>query len=442
MHIGTIVDGRFEIVESLGRGSFAHTFMALERETNRRVAIKVLHPPSIESWKSYELFAREAQVLGALRHHGVPAVYESFRAKLDGVDTAFLVLEFIPGPTLDHLIAGGKSCSTEEVRDLILRLMDILIYLHERVPPILHRDIKPANIILRDERMPVLVDFGSVRNVFRSPDDDGSTVAGTYGYMPYEQYMGHASPASDLYALGATLLHLLTRRPPSDFLSEDGRIEVPDDLPTTTRIKTILRRLLAPAVTERFQSAAELRAALLRESSSSTTMVPARSSGMPIPAAVANVLADLPPGPRDLSRATADRFHKVAYSTLQLIVGSARPGALNVGTALLIGVLSVFTAGILPLTFFGIARRRRKRLRRFFRDGVATTAVVSSMAKEEMAFDEKWLGVQYEFDVDGETHRGSDQVLPSTANLWREGDTIAILYLPGDDYDSVIVSAG
>lgn len=75
----------------------------------------------------------------------------------------------------------------------------MLEYLHERVPPVLHRDIKPANIIVRTNGSPVLVDFGSVRQVFLSADESGSTVAGTYGYMPYVQYMGQASPASDLF---------------------------------------------------------------------------------------------------------------------------------------------------------------------------------------------------------------------------------------------------
>src|SRR6185503_314055 len=110
-------------------------------------------------------------------------------------------------------------------------LLGVLDYLHSRVPPVLHRDIKPANLIVRPDGSIARVDFGAVRNVFRSPDEDGSTVVGTHGYMPYEQYMGQASPASDLYALGATLLHLITGRGPSEFATRDGAVEVPADLP-------------------------------------------------------------------------------------------------------------------------------------------------------------------------------------------------------------------
>jgi serine/threonine protein kinase len=95
--------------------------------------------------------------------------------------------------------------------------------LHARVPPVLHRDIKPANVILRPDGAPVLVDFGAVRTVFRAAAEGGSTVVGTFGYMPFEQYMGQASPASDLYALGATLLHVITGRGPAEFATPRRR---------------------------------------------------------------------------------------------------------------------------------------------------------------------------------------------------------------------------
>ena len=79
------------------------------------------------------------------------------------------------------------------------------------------------------------------------PDEDGSTIAGTYGYMHYEQYMGQATAASDLYALGATFLHLVTGRPPRDLMSDAGHIDVPDTLPGNARVRPILARMLRRA---------------------------------------------------------------------------------------------------------------------------------------------------------------------------------------------------
>src|SRR5262249_50605727 len=131
------------------------------------------------------------------------------------------------------------------------------------VPPVLHRDIKPANVILRPDGAPVLVDFGAVRTVFRTAGEAGSTVVGTFGYMPYEQYMGQASPASDLYALAATLLHVITGRGPAEFASGDGVVEVPNDLPGGGVLRGVLAKLLKSSASARYQSAREVREALL-----------------------------------------------------------------------------------------------------------------------------------------------------------------------------------
>lgn len=207
------VAGRYEIVRPLGDGGFARTFLARDLVQPRSVALKVLRPREANEWKAYELFEREGAVLRELRHHGVPAIYETFRASWDGADAAFLAMEYIEGTSLEQTIAERRHVDPAHVLDLFAELLGVLDYLHTRMPPVLHRDIKPANVVVRIDGAPVLVDFGAVRNVFRSPSETSSTVVGTYGYMPYEQYMGQASPASDLYALAATFLHLITGRP-------------------------------------------------------------------------------------------------------------------------------------------------------------------------------------------------------------------------------------
>jgi serine/threonine protein kinase len=196
-----IIAERYEVVRPLGRGSFAETLLARELDADRLVAIKVLHPRAAQQWKAFDLFEREANVLRNLRHHGIPSVHEVFHAPWEGAANAgFLVMEYIEGQSLAERISVRSHFGTDEVLHLFVELLGVLDYLHTRVPPVLHRDIKPANIIVRPDGSPTLVDFGAVRTVFRDPDDGGSTVVGSYGYAPYEQFMGQASPASDLYA--------------------------------------------------------------------------------------------------------------------------------------------------------------------------------------------------------------------------------------------------
>ena len=268
-------------------------------------------------------------------------------------------------------------------------MLGVLDHLHTRVPPILHRDIKPANLIIRPSGTPALVDFGAVRNVFRAPEDGGSTVVGTYGYMPYEQYMGQASPASDLFALGATFLHLVTGRAPPAFMSDAGRLEVPADLPCRAPLRAVLVRLLAHAPGDRFQSAREARAALLA--------APDGSGG--------GGTTSTPP---------------VVATALAARVGGA--------------------VTTLPAVIWSVYRNRKRRLKPFFIHGLPATARVLDMGETDIGFGNKLKRVRYEFEADGRRQRGSDDVLPFIADLWEPGDTIPILYLPDHDYDSVIIA--
>ncbi|HJQ66756.1 MAG TPA: serine/threonine-protein kinase, partial [Gemmatimonadales bacterium] len=260
---GQRLGGRYEVVRPLGRGAFAQTFLARDDAGGRLVALKTLYGRPQTDLKSYELFEREAQVLLGLRHEGIPAFIELLRADVAGTPATFLVMEFIEGVSLARMIEDRAVLDSTRVLDLLLELLGILDYLHGRVPPILHRDIKPSNIVVRPSGVPVLVDFGAVRHVFRAPAESGSSIVGTYGYMPYEQYMGQASPASDLYALGGTFLHLVTGRPPAEFMTEEGRIAVPPVLPGGEPLRGVIARLLEPSPARRFATARAARDALL-----------------------------------------------------------------------------------------------------------------------------------------------------------------------------------
>ena len=440
-----LVGGRYEIVRTLGQGAFGRTYLARDREQDRTVAIKLLDTRGRDDWKAYELFKREADVLRAVRHHGIPEIFETFQDVWYGAPAAFLVMEYIEGTSLAQMIEDRRALDGSGVVHLFLELLGVLDYLHSRVPPILHRDIKPANIIVRLNGFPALVDFGSVRRVYMAPDESGSTVAGTYGYMPYEQYMGQATPASDLYAMAATFLHLLTGRPPRDFMTAEGRIEVPHSLPAEPRLRTVIARLLRPSPAERFANARDVRHALVAGaqpvSGAGTSVARPPQRGVKRYAEASDRLFALPAAPREI-RGDTKRLMK-----------AATPGALRLMTAsekleqewTLVGIASLLffstiTAGILPLVFATMASQRKRRMKRFFRNGVPAHATVLKIELQETAFDEKLARVGYEFEADGHLHRDSDTVLPVIADRWQPGDQIPILYLEERDYDSVIVA--
>jgi serine/threonine protein kinase len=426
----TLIAGRFQVIRPLGHGGFGHTYLATDVTLHRQVALKVLSHRHARDWKAYELFEREAATLRDLRHPGIPMIHEALDAEWDQTRAAVLVMEYVPGPTLAEVIAERRHLASDEVLDLFLALLDVLEYLHTRVPPVLHRDVKPANIILRPGAAPALVDFGAVRNVFLDGGEPGSTVVGTYGYMPYEQTMGQASPSSDLYALAATMLHLLTGRPPTEFMTENARLNVPEALPGGESLRAILGRMLRTNPAERFPTAREVRSALLRGTAAGTVAVALN------PAVAAPVSA----APRKLAGDTRRLWRKAAYSSWDLLTTDTDPGVPpNLLDVLLLGVLSVVTVGIMPAIFVSRAMARRQRLKPFFVHGTPAVARVLDMAKEKIEFGAQLRRVRYAFEADGRRHLGSDRILPAVAERLEADSPIHILYLPDRDYDSVIV---
>jgi serine/threonine protein kinase len=441
-----LVGGRYEIQRALGQGAFGHTFLARDTQADRSVALKVLDARARADAKAFELFRREADVLRALRHHGIPEIFDSFTGDWYGTPTTFLVMEYVEGTSLAAVIDEKRAMDGNDIVHLFLELLGILDYLHGRVPPILHRDIKPSNIVVRPNGFPALVDFGSVRRVFMSADEGGSTVAGTYGYMPYEQYMGQATPSSDLYALAATFLHLLTGRPPRDFMNEDGRIQVPDALPGEPRLRTVLARLLRPSPAERYASARDVRNALVGGGPTQPAAGVSASVSLSRPGAAqiartAEAIELLPPAPRALEGETRVLFERATPTTMRLMTASEKPsderGLMDLASLIF---FSTITMGLIPLIFGNIARLKRNRMRRFFAEGIPGSAQVVRLELETMAFDEKLVRVNYQFEADGELHRDSDTVLPTIADRIQPGDRIPILYMPQRGYDSVIVA--
>ena len=212
------------------------------------VALKELQFASVPGAQQIDAFEREAATLKTLHHPRIPRYVASF-ADGEGVHLRlYLAAEFIEGEALSARIARGPF-STTELRDVAGQVLAVLVYLHRL--RVLHRDIKPDNLIVRPGGELIVVDFGSARQLSGSATY-GSTLVGTFGYMPAEQLGGTVDATSDLYALGATLLHAATGKPPCELLTSDMALRVPRETP----LRELIARLVQPRREKRIQSAA------------------------------------------------------------------------------------------------------------------------------------------------------------------------------------------
>ncbi|NDJ75034.1 MAG: serine/threonine protein kinase [Chloroflexi bacterium] len=223
---GDILRNRYEIVEIIGQGGMGCIYKAADKRLEGRfTAIKEIQPdpndPPEDREQNRRQFQREASVLARLDHPNLPKVSDFF-----GMDERdFLVMDYVPGydlrQAIDQALRRGAFIPETQVLNWADQLTHALQYLHSQEPLVLHRDIKPGNIKLTPDGLIKLVDFGLVK-LLQSDDHRTITVVqgrGTALYTPLEQYggdMGHTDARTDLYALGATLYHLLTNTPPPE----------------------------------------------------------------------------------------------------------------------------------------------------------------------------------------------------------------------------------
>ena len=263
---------RYRYQSLLGEGSNGKTYLAIDKRNGAKVAIKALKIFQNDSYKSYELFKREAETLSSIQVRGVPKFYERILSPMPGSES-YLIQEYIDAPSIQTYLEQGRRFTEDETRALMLKICDILNDLHTQYsPPLIHRDINPSNILCKlpetddpkawQELQPYLIDFGAVANA--SSNSDKSTIAGTVGYMAPEQNFGECLPQTDLYALGATALHMLTGKPPYDMDYETYSLKFEpylDELApdTSPQMRELLRALLSYTTNERPASAAELK---------------------------------------------------------------------------------------------------------------------------------------------------------------------------------------
>lgn len=425
-----VIAHRYQVVRVLGVGSSARTLLCNDVREARKVAVKELRHGHLEDWKYLELFEREARLLAMLDHPGIPKVFDFFRGQ-DRDASLYLVQEYVDGTSLKQRMESGPFLGEQEVYELALGLLDVLEYLHGRAPPILHRDIKPSNVLLRVGRGPALVDFGGVCIGWRPPDASGTTVVGTIGYMPPEQLLGQAGPSSDLYALGATLLHVLTGVAPYEFPFQSGRIEVPPDLPARRPLRQAIEAVLRPAPRDRPQTAADMRSILLderpaatlaREVRTGTRSLVARRAGRVI-SGDGPQFVDMGQPPRDPKGEFADVYHNLMHPAFP----TTRLHSSGVQTLIAVGygLLSVVSLGIIPLVYYSKVRDRKRRYSDLFCHGSFTEGWIVSLRGGDIL-----SGFLFEFEVGDVTYRGFTEYATAMRRYWSEGDTVAVLYDP------------
>ncbi|RRR73882.1 MAG: serine/threonine protein kinase [Candidatus Viridilinea halotolerans] len=304
---GAILQDRYKVIAAIGKGGMGSVYRARDLRLRTDVALK-------ETLFNDEVYRRafehEAQVLARLRHQALPRVIDHF---IEGPGQ-FLVMEFIHGEDLgNQLVRLGQRFATPQAMPMILRwadqLLDALHYLHTRPSPVYHRDIKPKNLKLTQTYDIILLDFGLARGgmtVAVSPDEVADAAANErkiYGftppYAPIEQMRdGEPDTRSDLYALGATMYHLLTASLPADAMTRMARMikGQPDPLKpicsivshVPEAIATVVEHSLAVMLDDRPASAREMRIALSqarsgRRPAAAPTIVEAQSAGVAAP---------------------------------------------------------------------------------------------------------------------------------------------------------------
>lgn len=257
---------RYLVLRKLAQGGQSAVYLASDSlEGNRQCAIKEMSDTDLsqeEREKAINGFMREAKMLSNLSHPSLATVYDIF------VEDAkhYLVMEFVPGHNLeDEMMNAGHPLEWQRVSKWGIELCDVLDYLHCQQPAIIYRDLKPPNVMLTPDGSLKLIDFGIARWLLTARLRD-TTQLGTDGYAPPEQYAARSEPRSDIYALGASMYHLLTGRvPDSAPLRMAGRTLTPirsinPGVPDL--IERVVAQALSLQVADRFATAAHMRQAL------------------------------------------------------------------------------------------------------------------------------------------------------------------------------------
>lgn len=213
LEIGSIIDGKYKILNKIGQGGMSVVYLAMNERANKQWAIKEVRKDGV---KDYDVVRQgliaETDILKRLNHPHLPSIIDV----IDRDDTFLIVMDYIEGKSLDHWLKKDGAQPQEKVVEWAKQICDVLGYLHSRKPPIIYRDLKPANVMLKPDGQIMIIDFGTARE-FKETSIEDTSCLGTQGYAAPEQYGGHGQTdaRTDIYTLGATMYHLLTGHNPS-----------------------------------------------------------------------------------------------------------------------------------------------------------------------------------------------------------------------------------
>lgn len=263
---GSVLANRYAIQEVIGVGGMGSVYRARDLHfpnVLKLVAVKEMINQArdlVVRQTIVQNFEREANILVTLSHPSIPRIFDYFSHE----ERSYLVIEYVHGKDLEEILNESSTFfSEEQVISWAIELCDVLSYLHNHKPePIIFRDMKPSNVMVNHNNHIVLVDFG-IAKVFKSGQK--GTMIGTEGYSPPEQYRGEASPQADIYALGATLHHLLTRsdprlEPPFTFMDRPIRKANPS---ISLELEAVINTALQYNPADRFPTAEAMKEALL-----------------------------------------------------------------------------------------------------------------------------------------------------------------------------------
>lgn len=259
LKVGDLIDGKYKILNEIGRGGMSTVYLAINEKANKPWAVKEVRKNGISNRELVkQSLMVEINLLKKLKHKGLPSIVDIIEQQ----DNYLIVMDYIEGITLENIMQEEGVQPQEKVVDWAIQLCDVLQYLHTRKPAIIYRDMKPSNIMLRSDGSVVLIDFGTARE-FKERHVEDTTCLGTQGYAAPEQFggMGQTDERTDIYSLGATMYRLVTGHNPS---------EPPYEMYPIThwnpRLSTGLEGIIAKCTSKdpksRYQSVQEVRYAL------------------------------------------------------------------------------------------------------------------------------------------------------------------------------------
>lgn len=259
LQIGSVIDGKYKILDEIGHGGMSTVYLAINEKANKPWAIKEVRKSFSRNFDILrQSLILETDLLKKLSHKNLPSIVDV----IDSDENFLIVMDYIEGNTLEKLMNENGAYPQENVVDWAVQLCDVLQYLHTRPNPIIYRDMKPSNVMLKSDGSVVLIDFGTARE-FKERNLGDTTCLGTQGYAAPEQFggMGQTDARTDIYCLGATMYHLLTGHNPSKPPYEMYPIRKWDSR-LSSGLEKIILKCTRKNPEDRYQSAEELMYAL------------------------------------------------------------------------------------------------------------------------------------------------------------------------------------